>query len=45
MIWRTYGLDRVNEMVARRQADSVGGVNDGTPDGREGIIPRQHASL
>ena len=45
MIWRTHDLDGVNEIVAKRQAGSVGGVNDGTPDGGEGIILRQHASL
>ena len=45
LIWRTHDLNGVNEMVARRQAGSVGGINDGTPDGGEGIILRQHASL
>ena len=45
MIWRIPHLDGVDEMVAGRQAGSVGGVNDGTPDGGEGIILRQHASL
>ena len=45
MIWRAPDLDGVNEMVAKRQAGLVGGVNDGTPDGGKGIILYQHASL
>ena len=44
-MWRAPDVDRVNEMVTRRQAGSVGGVDDGTPDRREGGILRQHASL
>ena len=44
-MWRTPDVDRVDEMVARRQTGSVGGVDDGTPDGGEGGILRQHASL
>ena len=45
MIWRILDVARVNEMVARRQTGSVGGVDDGTPDGGEGGILRQPASL
>ena len=45
MIWRAPDLDGVNEMVAKRQAGLVGGVNDGTPDGGKGIILYQHGSL
>ncbi len=45
MIWRAPDLDCVNKMDAKRQAGSVGGVNDGTPDSGKGIILCQHASL